>query len=296
MIVVDDLWFKYPTAAEDTLRGMRFDVRRGEIFGLLGPSGVGKSTMQRILIGLQRGWRGRAEVFGAPIGALGRAYYERVGVSFETPNLYGRLTALENLEMFAALYGGATREPRALLAALGLEEAAQRRAEALSKGMRMRLNLARALLHQPELLFLDEPTGGQDPNRVRLIRTLIRELAASGTTVFLTTHNMTDAAEICDRVGFLVDGAMPVIGAPEALMRRYGRRRVAVAVDDPGQAGGEARAEFDLDGLGENAAFLAMLRRGRIRSIRSQEASLEDVFIAVAGGGEPEPLAESRAP
>lgn len=287
MIEVETLSYRYPGAAADTLNGVTLCVGAGEVFGLLGPSGAGKSTMQRILTGLQIGWTGRAEVLGAAPAAQGRRFYERIGVGFETPNLYGRLTARENLEMFAALYPGPTRDPLELLAALGLEDAADRRAEAMSKGMRMRLNLARALLHGPEIVFLDEPTSGQDPTRVRLIRSLIRGLAKDGAAVFMSTHNMADASEICDRVGFLINGALPVVDTPTSLMRRYGRRRVTVEIEDARAEDGTRRAEFDLDHVAHDPAFLAALKSGPIRTIRSQEASLEDVFIAIArdGGG-----------
>lgn len=279
MIQIKALTFRYRGAPDDTLRAVDLTVEPGEVFGLLGPSGAGKSTMQRILIGLERGWRGEIAILGAPLGSLGRRYYEQIGVAFETPNLFGKLTALENLEFFATLYARPTEDARTLLERLELGDAAHKRAEALSKGMRMRLNLARALQHRPQLLFLDEPTSGQDPRRVRLIRQLIHELAAGGTTVFLSTHNMTDAAEICSRVGFLINGALPVIDRPDALMQRHGARAALLETET---ADGVTRASFDLDGLADNASFLSALRAGRVRSLHSQEASLEEVFVAIA--------------
>ncbi len=214
MIRVDDLSFTYRGAGTPTLRGLSFSIERGEVYGLLGPSGAGKSTTQRILMGLLRGFSGEAEIFGQPIGSLGRELYQRIGVSFELPAVYLRLTALENLKLFAALYEGPVRDPMEVLALVDLVDAAHQRVDQFSKGMKMRLNLCRALMHDPDLLFLDEPTTGQDPARSRVTRDLIRSLKARGKTIFLTTHNMAEAEEVCDRVGFLVDGRIPVTGSP----------------------------------------------------------------------------------
>ena len=146
----------------------------------------------------------------------------------------------------------------------------------------MRLNLARALLNDPDLLFLDEPTTGQDPARARTTRDLIRRLSDAGKTVFLTTHNMAEAQEICDRVGFLAGGTIPVTGTPEELMRRYGQRVLEVSY---AAADGVAREAFPMDGIGANAAFLKRLAEGNVVAMHTLEASLDDVFIKATGGG-----------
>jgi fluoroquinolone transport system ATP-binding protein len=276
MIDVDDLSFSYPNAAAPTLQGLSFSIAKGEVYGLLGPSGAGKSTTQRILMGLLKGFSGRAEVFGQPVGSLGRDLYEQVGVSFELPAVYLRLTALENLKLFAALYSKPTRDPMEVLASVDLADAAHQRVDQFSKGMKMRLNLCRSLLHDPDLLFLDEPTTGQDPARSRLTRNLIRELKARGKTIFLTTHNMAEAEEICDRVGFLVEGHIPVSGSPAELMRKYGQPELEVSV---ALASGIETMRFAMDGLGSNPKFLTLLTAGRIVSMHTQEASLDDIFI-----------------
>lgn len=281
MIEVEDLRFSYPGAGAPVLDGLSFSIAPGEVYGLLGPSGAGKSTTQRILMGLLGGWSGRAEVFGRPMGALGRDYYERIGVSFELPTLYLRLTARENLALFAALYDRPCRDPLEVLALVELAEAADQRVEVFSKGMKMRLNLCRALLHDPDLLFLDEPTTGQDPGRARTTRELIRSLRDEGKTVFLTTHNMAEADEICDRVGFLVGGAIPVTGAPADLKRRFGRPTLEVGLAGSGALD---KRTFPMDGIGHNAELLALLASGRVVTLHTQEASLDDVFIAAAGG------------
>jgi len=276
MIEVEDLSFTYPGAAAPTLDRLNFSIGRGEVYGLLGPSGAGKSTTQRILMGLLTGFSGTVTVFGGRIGAHGRAYYERIGVSFELPALYLRLTARENLKLFAALYDRPTRDPAEVLALVDLAEAAHQRVETFSKGMKMRLNLCRALLHDPELLFLDEPTTGQDPARARLTRELILRLKEEGKTVFLTTHNMAEAAEICDRVGFLARGHIPVTGTPRALMREYGERQLEVTTVN---GAGTATARFPMEEIGRNEAFLALIASREVVAMHTLEASLDDVFI-----------------
>jgi fluoroquinolone transport system ATP-binding protein len=284
VIAVDALSYRYPRAQRDAVHDASFDVARGEIFGLLGPSGAGKSTTQNILTGLLPGYRGDARVFDRPVHAHGRELYERIGVSFEMPNVYGRLSGRENLAFFAALYRGPTTSPDALLALVGLEHDAGRGADQYSKGMRMRLNFCRALLRDPELLFLDEPTAGQDPENARRLKDIIRERRARGTTVLLTTHDMTLATELCDRVAFIVDGRIAALDSPRSLMVRHGRRRVRVEYRATRDAALQ-RAEFDLDGLGGNAEFLDLIARVEIETIHSLDATLEDVFIAVTGRG-----------
>ena len=274
MIRIENVHFTYPGAGSPALNGLSLEVARGEVYGLLGPSGAGKSTTQRILMGLLKGYTGTVDLFGQPIGALGRGLYERIGVSFELPALYLRLTARENLRLFAALYRRPARSADAVLAEVDLADAADQRVETFSKGMKMRLNLARSLSNDPELLFLDEPTTGQDPSRARVTRDLIRRLKAEGKTVFLTTHNMSEAEEVCDRVGFLVGGRIPVTGTPADLKQQYGERVLDVRLE------GDATARrFPMDGLGQNADFLALLTSDRVAALHTLEASLDDVFI-----------------
>ena len=162
-IRVRGLTFTYPKAREPAIRGMDFTVGRGEIFGFLGPSGAGKSTTQKVLIGLLRGHGGDVSVWGKGRKAWGPDYYERIGVSFELPNHYQKLTGLENLRFFASLYGGDTVDPMKLLDAVGLADDANTRVGKYSKGMQMRLTFARSLINDPELLFLDEPTRAWIP-------------------------------------------------------------------------------------------------------------------------------------
>jgi fluoroquinolone transport system ATP-binding protein len=280
LIDVSGLRYTYPGTDIEVLRGLTFHVQAGEIFGFLGPSGAGKSTTQKILTGILRGHAGTVRVFGRDLSELGREYYERIGVSFEFPTLYGKLSGVENLEFFRRLYGGPTEDPEALLARVGLSDAARRRAAGYSKGMKMRLGLCRALVNRPSLLFLDEPTMGQDPGNARLVKDLVLERRAGGATVFLTTHDMTVAAELCDRVAFIVGGQIVLVDEPHALMVRHGRRTVRVEYRDDETV--RAR-EFELDGLGANSQFLALLRDRPIETIHTLDATLEDVFLQVAG-------------
>ncbi|MBX9919685.1 MAG: ABC transporter ATP-binding protein, partial [Mycolicibacterium frederiksbergense] len=173
IIRVHDLTFSYPEAAEPAIRGMDFAVGQGEIFGFLGPSGAGKSTTQKLLIGLLRGHGGSATVFGRDPLDWGPDYYQRVGVSFELPNHYQKLTGLENLRFFASLYDGPTADPMELLDSVDLADAAKVRVGKYSKGMQMRLTFARSLINNPELLFLDEPTSGLDPVSARKVKDII---------------------------------------------------------------------------------------------------------------------------
>jgi fluoroquinolone transport system ATP-binding protein len=280
MLTVSGLTFTYPRGAQPAVRDLSFDVAAGEIFGFLGPSGAGKSTTQKILTGLLRDYQGQVTVMGRDLREWGGDYYERIGVSFETPNHFLRLTGLENLRYFGALYAGPLQSPQALLERVGLEADGGVLVGQYSKGMRNRLNVARALLHSPELLFMDEPTSGLDPVNARSIKELIREQKQAGRTVLLTTHNMSVADELCDRVAFIVDGGIQLIDAPRALKLRYGRPQVAVEHLSNGHA---QRAEFPLEGLADNPAFLGLLRAGQVQTLHSQEATLEDIFIQVTG-------------
>lgn len=277
MIDVAGLTYTYRGAPAAAIREVSFEVKQGEIFGFLGPSGSGKSTTQKILIGLLRDFEGEARVLGRPVREWTREDYRRIGVSFELPNHYLKLTALENLRYFGALYG-VPHDPRAVLDEVGLGDDAEKRVGEYSKGMRNRLNLARALLHRPELLFLDEPTSGLDPSTSRRIRDVIRRRREEGATVFLTTHDMQTAEELCDRVAFLFGGTVRLVDAPRALKLQHGRRVVRIE-DERGGA-----SEFPLDGLADNAEFLSRLRGGNVRTIHTQETTLDEVFIDVTGG------------
>ena len=281
VIRVRGLTFTYPKATEPAVRGMDFTVGRGEIFGFLGPSGAGKSTTQKLLIGLLRGHGGEATVWGKDPLAWGPDYYQRIGVSFELPNHYQKLTGLENLRFFASLYDGETLDAVELLDAVGLAGDANTRVGKYSKGMQMRLTFARSLINKPELLFLDEPTSGMDPVNARKVKNMILDLKARGRTVFLTTHDMSTADELCDRVAFVVDGTIVALDTPAELKIARSQRRVRV--EYRGDNGVLDTAEFPMDGLADDPAFHAVLQNRHVETIHSREASLDEVFVEITG-------------
>ena len=281
MILTESFRFVYPGAARPAVRDLSFGVQHGEIFGFLGPSGAGKSTTQNVLIRLLDGYEGMVAVLGRDLRAWDSDYYRRIGVAFESPNHYLKLTARENLRLFAGLYAGRTENPDTLLERIGLIEDRDKRVGEFSKGMRGRLTLARALLHRPELLFLDEPTAGLDPVTARRIRHVIREAREQGATIFLTTHDMVTADDLCDRVAFLVDGRIAALDAPRALRMTHGRR--VVRVETRGDGGPTIPHEFPLHGLADNLAFTDLIRAGGIETIHTLETTLEDVFVQVTG-------------
>jgi fluoroquinolone transport system ATP-binding protein len=272
--------FSYPGAERPAVLDITFAVHRHEIFGFLGPSGAGKSTTQNVLIRLLDDYQGRVTVLGRDLRNWDRSYYRRIGVAFEAPNHYLRLTARENLRLFAGLHGGATEDPDVLLERVGLKQEGDKLVAEFSKGMRGRLTVARALLHRPELLFLDEPTAGLDPVTARRIRQVIRAARDGGATVFLTTHDMTTANELCDRVAFLVDGQIAALDSPRSLRLAYGRKVVRVEAVSNGT---RIEREFPLAGLADNADFLKVIRSGAVETMHTLDTTLEDVFVHVTG-------------
>jgi fluoroquinolone transport system ATP-binding protein len=277
-ISVEDLRYRYPGARSPAVDGMSFGVRPGEIFGFLGPSGAGKTTTQRALIGLLEGWTGSIDVLGRPVGAWDRDLYDRIGVAFELPVGYPRLTGREDLTHFGHLHGGATRDPAELLAAVGLAEATDALVASYSKGMRIRLNLARALLHDPDVLFLDEPTSGLDPVNAEQVRALIRAEQDRGRTIFLSTHDMRTATAVCDRVAFVVDGRIALCESPRALALAHGRRELQVEYRTDT---GVAHATFPLGTV--SPELQRLLASGRVETMHTTEATLDEVFAQVTG-------------
>ncbi|MEM8534311.1 MAG: ABC transporter ATP-binding protein [Chloroflexota bacterium] len=282
MIKVNTLTYTYPNAKQETLHGLNFEIAEGEIFGFLGPSGAGKSTTQNILIGLLKEYGGTIQVMNREMSDWGQDYYEHVGVSFELPNHYLKLTALENLKYFQSLYSNATLNPLEVLEWVGLRDDAEKKVADFSKGMKMRLNVARSLIHKPKVLFLDEPTSGLDPVNARNIKDLVLGLRRQGTTVFVTTHDMMVADELCDRVAFITAGNIAVIDKPTTLKKQFGKRNVQVEYLNG--ASDILHQEFPLDGLGNNGAFIDLLRSvSRVETIHTQETTLEKIFIEVTG-------------
>ena len=280
MIKVQNLSYAYPGSEKQVLKGISFEIKKGEIFGFLGPSGAGKSTTQKVLNGLLKGFSGSVHINGTDLSKMDRSFYEKIGVAFEFPNLYLKLTALENLQLYASFFKSPTRDPEELLKMVQLEGDRDTRVEAFSKGMKMRLSFVRALLNHPELLFLDEPTAGLDPGNARIMKDIILNQQKQGVSIFLTTHHMDDAGELCQRLAFMVEGTLPVIDTTQELRLRHGKKTVRVEYLADGELFSD---EFPVDHLGSNPVFSDILLNKKILTIHTQEASLEDIFIKVTG-------------
>ena len=281
---VSDLGFRYPGAEAPVLHELAFGIEEGEVLGFLGPNGSGKSTTQKILTRILFGYSGEVEVFGGDLRRHGSDYYNQIGVCFEFPNLYEKLSAEENLEFYRGFFDVPTDSGREVLERFDLPVGDRRPVSQYSKGMKMRLVLARSLLNRPRIWFLDEPTTGQDPQHSVLIRKLIRERADAGTTVFLTTHNMTVADELCDRVALLLDGKIAVIDAPKRLKLAHARRVARVEVREPDPGVLETR-DFSLDDARDREELADWIRKRPIETIHTQEPTLEDVFLSMTGKG-----------
>lgn len=280
MINVSNLEFTYPGNQEKTIKGLNFSIKKGEIFGFLGPSGAGKSTTQKIIIGILKDYQGSVKVMRKELSQLSADYYEKIGVAFEFPNLYSKFTALENLTFFQKLYTGETVDPVYLLSLVGLVDDMNTRVADFSKGMKMRLNFCRAFLNKPEIIFLDEPTSGLDPVNAKKIKEIILKKKAEGKTIFLTTHNMNVAEDLCDRVAFIVDGQISLIDSPRELKVKRGKNIVRIEFRENEKL---CSAEFNLKNIGHNQQFLNLLKAKKVETMHTQEATLEDIFIDVTG-------------
>lgn len=275
MIVVEHLSRNYGDvrAVDD----VSFTVGAGEIFGLLGHNGAGKTTTIRMLTGRTRPSKGQAHVAGYDIVSDFARIKPLINLVFEDQNLYERLTGRDNLRLFAELYGQSASRADDLLKLVGLGEAARRRVKGYSSGMKQRLLVARALINDPQVLFLDEPTRGLDPASARELRQLITRMSAQGTTVLLTTHYMEEADELCQRVGFLSHGKIVALDTPRELKLLHGRRTATVLL-----ASREER-DIQLDSPGDAARLAEWMRNGEVLTVHSHEGTLADVFIALAG-------------
>lgn len=279
MYQINNLKFKYPKGKEDTIKGISFEVKDGEVFGLLGPSGVGKSTTQKLLIKLLSGYRGEMLYKGKDLNSYNNSYFEEIGVGFEMPVHFSKLTAEENLNFFKKLYTSSV-DTDALLKRVGLYDDRKKRIGEYSKGMKVRLNFIRAMLNNPKMLFLDEPTNGLDPKNARIIKEIIKEFKEQGGTVLLTTHLMNDVDELCDRVAFMANGTIAEISTPKDLKLKYGSREVDIEYRD---GDGLVRSTYGLDNLGDNQDFINIIKEKEILTMHSKENTLDDIFIKVTG-------------
>ncbi len=277
MIKVDNLSFSYTD--KDFLQNINFEVGKGEILGFLGPSGSGKSTLQKILIGMITSYKGSVLVNGVESKRHSNKFYENIGVDFEFPSLYEKLTAIENLKYFGSLYSKKLLSIDELLKSVGLENEANKKISEYSKGMKSRLNFIKALLHNPDILFLDEPTSGLDPSNSKIMKDIILSEKSKGKTIILTTHNMLDATELCDRVAFIVSGKIPALDTPHNLIMSKGAIKIRYTYID----NGEKTSECFLNNTSNDKKLNMLIEKNKLLSIHSSEPTLNDIFIEITG-------------
>ncbi len=279
--------------------GLDLEVRRGQVFGFLGPNGAGKTTTIRMLVGLVRPNDGDAELFGVSIRRRRLEALQRVGAMVETPAFYDHLSGQRNLELLSALSGGATRgRIRETLRIVGLFGRERDKVGTYSHGMKQRLGLAHALLPHPELLILDEPATGLDPEGLREVRDLIGRLGSEGLTIFLSSHLLHEVEQTCTHVGIIREGRLVASGSVAELLG--GEKQTAtVVVDDPQRAAdvlgdqpfvtvaalgdGRLRVVGDPDRLADANALL--VSQGlRVSAIIPERTSLEEMYLRIASG------------
>jgi len=261
------------------LKGIDLTINQGEIFGLIGPSGVGKTTLINILTGQLLPTSGEVFVFGRDTKQLGDTEYSQMGMVFDVPGLFERLSCEQNLSIFADIYGIDKKRISHVLEKVNLAASAKTKVSRLSKGMRQRLIIARAILHSPKLLFLDEPTSGLDPLNTSDIHKLILSLKESGTTIFLTTHKMDEAMSLCDRVALLSEGVLIENDAPDEICRKYNLENSLHILLKNGE-------RVILPNIADSQETISeYMKNEQIVSIHSSEPNLEDVFLSVMKGG-----------
>lgn len=279
------------------LDGVSLEVKRGETFGLIGPNGAGKTTLIRVLTGQIAPTRGEITVEGERVHPGEHPFRRRLGLVPQEPSFYGRLTPVENLAVLARLYGMAPAKVSArvweLLDWAGLREEARKQVRFFSRGMQQRLSLAMGLIHDPEIVFLDEPTSGLDPEARCAVWELIRELSGQGRTVFMTTHNMEEADNLCHRLAILVRGRVRERGTPTEIKRLLGTDRVELRLDGEGmpelqrvcrELSLNFREEEGVviltgDALPEKLPLVTQRLSGNIRDLHYREVTLEDAFL-----------------
>ena len=280
-IIAEELTYHYGdlTAVDH----INFQVASGEVLGFLGPNGAGKTTTVKMLTGQMKPKCGRALLLGMDVVENIESVQGNIGVCFETTNLYEQMTAIENLNLFARLFGTKSFNAVDLLSRVGLEGRGKDKVETYSKGMKQRLMVARSLVNQPQILFLDEPTAGLDPTSSEAIRNLILKEKERGATVFLTTHDMLEADKLSDQVAFMNQGKIVALDTPLNLKRQYGRRalKVKVSTDD----GSLEDREIDLDTPATAGIVQELFSQEQVVTIHSEEATLEDIFISITGRG-----------
>jgi ABC-2 type transport system ATP-binding protein len=279
-IVASELTYQYGDLV--AVDHISFEVEEGEILGFLGPNGAGKTTTVKMLTGQYRPKSGKAIILGKDVARDSEAVQAEIGVCFEITNLYEKMSALDNLKLFARLFGINGFDPYALLGRVGLAGRERDKVSTYSKGMKQRLMVARSMVSKPRLLFLDEPTSGLDPTSSEAIRNIILEERDRGATIFLTTHDMAEADKLSDRVAFMNQGKIVALDTPLSLKQKYGKRALKAKV----AAGDDlVDREVTLDAPETADNIRELFAREKVVTIHSAEASLEDIFIRLTGRG-----------
>lgn len=282
MITVKNLYHDYSNKGEYAVKDVSFEIDKGKIFGFLGPSGAGKSTVQNIMTGLLKLQKGEIKYNNKSIRDVKSNFFNMIGVSFEHPNLYQKLTGFENLKFYAGLFDVKTENPEKLLKMVGLGDAIDRKAADYSKGMKQRLVFARSIINNPEILFLDEPLSGLDPNTATRIKDVIKTKKEEGCTIFMTTHNMFVAEELCDTVAFINEGEIVAIDSPRNLKLKYGEKSVKVEY----KAGEDIYSEIlFMEQKEDKNKLKELIEKDKVETVHSQEATLEQIFIKLTGRG-----------
>lgn len=259
------------------LKGISFDITEGQIFGLLGPSGAGKTTLIKILTGQLSFDGGEVITLDKEIEKLTGEDKRKIGIMMDQFGVYERLSCSDNLKIYADIYGIQYSKIKEILQYVGLSGAEKRSASKLSKGMEARLRLARVFMHSPKLIFLDEPTSGLDPKSMQAIHKLILDKKKDGCTIFLTTHNMEEAAKLCDKVALLNEGEIVEIGKPSDVCLKYNHKKKIILRLTSGE-----EMELSHDATSAKKIY-ELMQENTIEAIHSSELNLETVFLEITG-------------
>jgi ABC-type multidrug transport system ATPase subunit len=257
--------------------GLDLELRPGELFGLLGPNGAGKSSTLRVLIGQRQPSAGRVTVAGLDVVRDWQAVKPLFGYVPDRENHFEEFSGRRNLQIFAGLYGVGARRIDECLDLVELREAAKLPVRAYSLGMRRKLLLARGLLHRPRLLYLDEPSANLDIHSAEVVHRILRGLTAEGVTVLLTTHNMQEVEQICDRVAILCRGRLVALDSPLALRQAHAERKVDVILH------GGGRCVFDLDSAEQREHLGRHVAAGEVASLQTREFDFHETFLKLTG-------------
>jgi ABC-2 type transport system ATP-binding protein len=280
LIEVIEVTKKYKSLT--ALNNISFKVEKGEIFGFLGPNGAGKTTTLRILTGQINPTSGKASVCGYDILKDRKKLKENIGVVFEHQNLYQRLSAINNLDLFRRLYRVPQKRVHEVLEMVQLSQRAKEPVQNYSRGMKQRLLIARALLHKPSVMFLDEPSSGLDPHSAHQIRNMILNLSKEGVTVFLTTHYLEEAELLCNRVAIIDRGNIIALDRTEELKSLYSLRKINIKIEENGIS---KVISLPVDSNDTGDKIKEFLNSKTFLSIHSEEAKLEEVFLRITNRG-----------